>query len=151
VRQHSLDVAKAAQRRLDAIVDCRGIGAMPLKVINPALCSLAEHGLARLDPLGIGIDVTSDCAVIDQLGTASERLFAVGPLTRAAFWEIVAIPDIRNQCPALATRLSRVGDAISLRSASHHKMSDLSDRSADKRRCEFQARTPNILWYGDLS
>lgn len=66
-----------------------------------------RSGLARLDPLGIGIDVTSDWAVIDQLGTASERLFALGPLTRAAFWEIVAIPDIRDQCPALATRLSR--------------------------------------------
>jgi uncharacterized NAD(P)/FAD-binding protein YdhS len=113
--------------QVDKIVDCRGIGATPLKVINPALCSLLEHGLARLDPLGIGIDVTSGCAVIDQLGIASERLFAVGPLTRAAFWEIVAIPDIRNQCLALATRLSQIGDAISLRSASHHKMSGLSN------------------------
>jgi uncharacterized NAD(P)/FAD-binding protein YdhS len=103
--------------QFDKIVDCRGIGATPLKVVNPALCSLLEHGLARLDPLGIGIDVTSDCAIIDQLGIASERLFAVGPLTRAAFWEIVAVPDIRNQCLALATQLSRVGDVSSLRSA----------------------------------
>ena len=107
--------------QVDKIVDCRGIGATPLKLVNPALCSLIEHGLARLDPLGIGIDVTLDCAIIDQLGIASERLFAVGPLTRAAFWEIVAVPDIRNQCLALATRLSRVGEAISLRSASNGK------------------------------
>ncbi|MBA1993605.1 hypothetical protein HLX74_23725, partial [Escherichia coli] len=28
------------------------------------------------------------------------------PLTRAAFWEIIAIPDIRNQCAALAARLA---------------------------------------------
>jgi uncharacterized NAD(P)/FAD-binding protein YdhS len=109
--------------RFDKIVDCRGIGATPLKVVNPALCSLLEHGLARLDPLGIGLDVTSDCAIIDQLGIASERLFAVGPLTRATFWEIVAVPDIRNQCLALATRLSQVGDAISLRSGSNGKPS----------------------------
>lgn len=78
--------------QFDKIVDCRGIGATPLKVVNRALCSLLEHGLARLDPLGIGIDVTSDFAVIDQLGIASERLFAVGPLTRATFWEIIAVP-----------------------------------------------------------
>jgi uncharacterized NAD(P)/FAD-binding protein YdhS len=26
--------------------------------------------------------------------------------TRAAFWEIIAIPDIRNQCAALAARLA---------------------------------------------
>jgi uncharacterized NAD(P)/FAD-binding protein YdhS len=105
--------------QVDNIVDCRGIGATPLKVVNPVLCSLLEHGLARLDPLGIGLDVTSDCAIIDQLGIASGRLFAVGPLTRAAFWEIVAVPDIRNQCLALATRLSRVGDATSRPSASN--------------------------------
>jgi uncharacterized NAD(P)/FAD-binding protein YdhS len=109
--------------QVDKIVDCRGIGATPLKVINPALRSLLAHGLARLDPLGIGIDVTSDCAVINRLGIASERLFAVGPLTRATFWEIVAVPDIRNQCLALATRLSRVGLAISPRSASNGKPS----------------------------
>jgi uncharacterized NAD(P)/FAD-binding protein YdhS len=109
--------------QVDKIVDCRGIGATPLKVINPALRSLLEHGLARLDPLGIGIDVTSHCAVINRLGIASERLFAVGPLTRATFWEIVAVPDIRNQCLALAARLSRVGHAVSLRSASNGKPS----------------------------
>jgi len=61
--------------QVDKIVDCRGIGATPLKVVNPALCSLLERGLVRLDPLGIGIDVASDCAVIDQRGIASERLF----------------------------------------------------------------------------
>jgi uncharacterized NAD(P)/FAD-binding protein YdhS len=37
----------------------------------------------------------------------SGRLFAIGPLTRAAFWEIIAIPDIRNQCAELAERLVR--------------------------------------------
>jgi uncharacterized NAD(P)/FAD-binding protein YdhS len=57
--------------QVDKIVDCRGIGATPLKVVNPALCSLFERGLARLDALGIGIDLASDRAIIDQLGIAS--------------------------------------------------------------------------------
>jgi len=60
--------------QVDKIVDCRTIGATPLKVINPALCSLLERGLARLDPLHIGLDVTPDCALIDRFGVASERL-----------------------------------------------------------------------------
>jgi len=99
---------------VDKIVDCRTIGATPLRVTNPVLCSLLERGLARLDPLHIGLDVTPDCALVDRFGVASERLFAVGPLTRAAFWEIVAVPDIRNQCVALAKRLSRgIGDVTS--------------------------------------
>ena len=42
---------------------------------------------------------------VNQDGSASRRLFAVGPLTRAAFWEIIAIPDIRNQCVEPAERM----------------------------------------------
>jgi len=93
---------------VDRIVDCRGIPAMPYKVTNKAVCSLIDAGLARLDALHIGIDVAPDCAILDQSGVPSTRLFAVGPLTRATFWEIVAVPDIRNQCARLANRLSRI-------------------------------------------
>jgi uncharacterized NAD(P)/FAD-binding protein YdhS len=107
VRYRRRGASTAETVQVDKMVDCRGIGATPLTIVNPALCSLIERGLARLDPLQIGIDVTSECAVIDRSGTPSERLFAVGPLTRSAFWEIVAVPDIRNQCKALADRLSR--------------------------------------------
>jgi hypothetical protein len=55
--------------------------------------------------LEIGIEVTAQCALVDQFGVPSERLFAIGPLTRAAFWEVIAIPDIRAQCAALAAHL----------------------------------------------
>jgi uncharacterized NAD(P)/FAD-binding protein YdhS len=48
--------------------------------------------------------VTADCAVIARAGQASDRIFAVGPLTRGLFWESIAIPDIRVQCAALAQR-----------------------------------------------
>jgi uncharacterized NAD(P)/FAD-binding protein YdhS len=87
------------------IVECRGGVANPLATVNPVLKDLFQQGLARVDPLGIGIEVTDDCAVIDHTGRASERLFAIGPLTRAAFWEIVAVPDIRVQCAELARRI----------------------------------------------
>jgi len=96
---------------VDKIVECRQVGAIPLKVVNPVLRSLIERGLARLDPLRIGIDVSPECALMDRSGVPSRRLFAVGPLTRAAFWEIVAVPDIRNQCMALANRLSSASQA----------------------------------------
>ena len=57
----------------------------------------ADQGLARIDPLHMGIDVAPDCEIVNRRGLPSRRLFAIGPLTRAAFWEIIAIPDIRNQ------------------------------------------------------
>ncbi|MGJ5028255.1 FAD/NAD(P)-binding protein [Bradyrhizobium sp. HKCCYLS2038] len=90
-----------------AVVDCTGIVLDPGATTNPALRSLFAQGLAQVDPLRIGLHVTNDCALVATNGVASTRLFAVGPLTRPAFWEIIAIPDIRNQCAALAHRLGQ--------------------------------------------
>jgi uncharacterized NAD(P)/FAD-binding protein YdhS len=39
-------------------------------------------------------------------GAISRRLFAVGPVTRGAFWEITAVPDIRRQCELVAQHLA---------------------------------------------
>lgn len=95
---------------VDAIVDCTGIARDPVATRNPAVRSLFDQGLARIDPLRMGIEVASDCAIVNRRGLPSPRLFAIGPLTRAAFWEIIAIPDIRNQCVQLAERLVRNAD-----------------------------------------
>ncbi|WP_182086510.1 FAD/NAD(P)-binding protein [Aureimonas sp. ME7] len=91
------------------VIDCTGT----LREPEPGRGGLVEiligRGAARLDPLRIGIDVTADGAVVAADGTPSPRLFAVGPVTRARFWEITALPDIRVQCAALArTLLDRV-------------------------------------------
>ncbi|MGY8681526.1 FAD/NAD(P)-binding protein [Bradyrhizobium sp. UFLA05-153] len=92
--------------QVGAVVDCTGIVKDPRATLNPAVRRLFDRGLCRVDPLCIGIETDRNCAVISRAGTASHRLFAVGPLTRAAFWEIIAIPDIRNQCAALAALLA---------------------------------------------
>jgi uncharacterized NAD(P)/FAD-binding protein YdhS len=110
--------------QVDAIVDCTGIARDPAATGNPVVRSLFDQGLARVDPLQMGLDVAPDCAVINRWGLPSRRLFAVGPLTRAAFWEIIAIPDIRNQCIQLAERMVR-NAAISepaLTAASVHRL-----------------------------
>ena len=73
---------------------------------EPLLCSLAERGMLRPDALRIGIDVDQDSRAIGRDGTASDRLMVVGPMTRGAFWEIVAVPDIRRQAWSVARRLS---------------------------------------------
>jgi uncharacterized NAD(P)/FAD-binding protein YdhS len=87
------------------IVACTGVSVAPRDSSNPVLRNLLEQGLIRPDPIGIGLDVTADCAVIGRSGKASDKLFAIGPLTRGRFWEITAIPDIRQQCAELAQRI----------------------------------------------
>jgi uncharacterized NAD(P)/FAD-binding protein YdhS len=96
---------KITSMQVGKIVDCTGIVKDPRATTNPVVASLFDKGLARVDPLHIGIEIDTDCAIISRDGLKSRRLFAVGPLTRAAFWEIIAIPDIRNQCAALAAFL----------------------------------------------
>ena len=91
--------------RVAKIVTCVGVGVPPQDSVNPVLRYLLRDGLIRPDPIGIGLDVTADCAVIGRAGMASDRIFAVGPLTRGRFWESTAIPDIRLQCAALAQRI----------------------------------------------
>jgi uncharacterized NAD(P)/FAD-binding protein YdhS len=88
-----------------AIVDCTGIVKDPEATGNPVVRSLFDQGLARIDPLHMGIEVAPDCGIVNRSGLPTRRLFAIGPLTRAAFCEIVAIPDIRNQCVQLAGRM----------------------------------------------
>jgi uncharacterized NAD(P)/FAD-binding protein YdhS len=100
-------VGNAERMQVAKIIDCTGIIKNPMQTTNRVLRSLFDQGLARVDPLRIGIEVSPDCAILDWYGTPSKRLFAVGPLTRSTFWEIIAVPDIRNQCAELAARLTR--------------------------------------------
>jgi uncharacterized NAD(P)/FAD-binding protein YdhS len=107
VRYRRRGRAEIESLEVGAIVDCTGIVRDPRATTNPAVRSLFDQGLARPDPLRIGIEIASDCAVVRADGVPSQRLFAIGPLTRAAFWEIIAIPDIRNQCAGLADQLTQ--------------------------------------------
>ena len=78
----------------------------PRKSANPLVAQLLAEGYARVDPLGIGLDVNDDCALIDASGRASNRVFVAGPMSQAAFWEVIAVPDIRLQAASLARRLT---------------------------------------------
>lgn len=67
---------------------------------DPFVRSLLKGGQARPDHLGIGLEV-------DGNSRAGERLWALGPLTKARYWEIIAVPDIRDQAAAVAEDIAR--------------------------------------------
>jgi uncharacterized NAD(P)/FAD-binding protein YdhS len=95
------------------IVSCRGVINDPRKSNNPLIAQLLADGLARADPLGIGLDINDNCALLDAAGSFSKQLFAIGPMSQAAFWEITAVPDIRTQAAELANALKRQANAHS--------------------------------------
>ena len=99
---------RAGTARLDAaaVFECRGRAQSIAGTDNPLLRSLIGAGLARPDQLGLGLDVTPEGALVAADGRASDRLFALGPVTAGTFWEITAVPDIRAQARGLAATLA---------------------------------------------
>ena len=87
------------------LYDCTGIARDIATTSNRVVRSLVERGLARPDPLRLGLDVSANCEMIAADGTVSSKILAVGPLTRGTFFEIDAIPDIRVQCARLSKLL----------------------------------------------
>jgi uncharacterized NAD(P)/FAD-binding protein YdhS len=107
--------AVTSELDVSRIVSCRGMTSDPRKSANPLVAQLLAEGYAHVDPLGIGLDVDNDCALIDARGRASSRVFAARPMSQAAFWEVIAVPDIRLQAASLARRLTE--DAPTLQRA----------------------------------
>jgi uncharacterized NAD(P)/FAD-binding protein YdhS len=87
------------------IIDCTGLAPDLTRIEQPMIRHLLAAGMARPDSLNLGIDVDSDNALIDGKGKRAGDIFAVGPITRGTFWEIIAVPDIRVACDRLAQRL----------------------------------------------
>lgn len=88
------------------IVNCTGPQGDVLRSREPLLRRLLAEGDIRPDRQGIGIDVNPQSEAVGRDGKANPRLLALGPLTRGAFWEIAAVPDIRLQTWSVARRLS---------------------------------------------
>jgi uncharacterized NAD(P)/FAD-binding protein YdhS len=64
------------------------------------LRSLLDAGEAKPDHLGIGLEIDGTCR-------AGRHLWAMGPLTKGRYWEIIAVPDIREQAAEVAADIER--------------------------------------------
>lgn len=87
------------------VIDCTGLATDYTKLDEPLVRQLLEDGLARPAPMRLGLDCTSQGALVASDGQPSPRLFAVGPVTRGALWEIVAVPEIRAQAEQVAANV----------------------------------------------
>ncbi|QNN65513.1 FAD/NAD(P)-binding protein [Sphingomonas rhizophila] len=92
---------QAAVREAGLVMNCTG----PLHALtatrDPLLRQMQDDGLIRPDPLNIGIDCDERDAA-----TGSPGVWALGPLSKARRWEIIAVPDIRGQAEAVAVSIS---------------------------------------------
>ncbi|RYF91285.1 MAG: hypothetical protein EON95_15330 [Caulobacteraceae bacterium] len=91
------------------VINCTGPRSDLDRLANPLFADLARRRLIRPDPLGLGLE-SEDCAVQDIDGRASDWLYAVGPLTRPALWEVTAVPEITAQIDRLTRELAQDAD-----------------------------------------
>ena len=90
---------------VDHVIDCTGVSSDPRTCPNPVVRSLLGAGLIRPDASGMGVEVAETGHFVAADGSLTPRLYGIGPVARAAFWEIVAISEIRQQAANLAARL----------------------------------------------
>ena len=96
---------RAIRDRFDLVINCTG----PLGAIGqsrePLIVDLLAQGHIQPDPLGLGVLTDDTGRLRHRADGRTSPIYAIGPLTRGAFWEITAVPDLRVQAQALARRI----------------------------------------------
>lgn len=90
---------------VDRVINCTTPETDCRRLQDPLLANLLTRGIVRPDPLFLGLDVSSDGALIDQDGTTSDSLYALGPARKGSLWESTAVPEIREQARRLVEHL----------------------------------------------
>jgi uncharacterized NAD(P)/FAD-binding protein YdhS len=94
--------SEAHSGRFAYIINCTGPLGTITRTRDPLLRTMLDDELARPDQLGIALDVDERSRV-----AGAPRAWAIGPLTKGRYWEIIAVPDIRGQAAAIAEDISR--------------------------------------------
>lgn len=90
-------------------INCVGPGGDIAGTRDPLLRGLLDSGLARTDPLRLGLETDGDARILSREGRAVPGLYAMGPIMKGTLWEITAVPDIRVQAQRLAATILSAG------------------------------------------
>jgi uncharacterized NAD(P)/FAD-binding protein YdhS len=94
--------------RVQRVINCTG-PSRDLYVGFPSLVrALCDRGLGRPDPLGLGLQVGANAALMGDCGSRSKRIFAIGPLLKGELWETTAVRELRVQAADLARHLASI-------------------------------------------
>jgi uncharacterized NAD(P)/FAD-binding protein YdhS len=88
------------------VINCIGPEGDIRHAHEPLLQALLARGAIRPDAHRLGLDVDPLWRVCDQVGVPNARIHAIGPLTKGAAWEIIAVPEIRQQVWTVAQSLA---------------------------------------------
>jgi len=91
--------------RVAGVVNCTGPERNYQRVQNSLIKTLLQSGLIQPDPLGLGVQVAANGAVMQADATPSNWLYTLGAARAGSPWETTAGPELRCQAIALAQEL----------------------------------------------
>ncbi len=86
----------------DLVVNCAGPQSDASQWSAGLIGQMLEAGQVRCDFWRLGLEVDGRSRVVDADGRAHATLFAVGPVARGHFYEVVSVADIRLQAAECA-------------------------------------------------
>ena len=84
------------------VVNCTGPECNYHKLRDPLIVQLFLRGLARPDPLFLGLDVNDQGQLLDATGHAVPNLHTLGSPQKGRLFETTAVPELRQQAFDLA-------------------------------------------------
>jgi uncharacterized NAD(P)/FAD-binding protein YdhS len=101
--------ARCSEKRITLtvakVVNCTGPRSDYTKYQHPLFINLLARGIIDHDPLALGLLATPEGRVLRYRAEPNEWLWTIGPPMKGVLWECTAVPEIRAQARALATRL----------------------------------------------
>jgi uncharacterized NAD(P)/FAD-binding protein YdhS len=96
----------AGEAEFDAVIIATGPDHTAAIEANEAVRSLADQGLLRLDPTGLGLAVSSRSLALDRTGREVPGLLVAGPLARGTFGELMGLPEVARHAETVAGELA---------------------------------------------
>jgi uncharacterized NAD(P)/FAD-binding protein YdhS len=87
------------------LVNCTGPDTQYRQINHPLVLDLIGTGLARPDPLGLGLDAAPDGRLKDEDGLADRPLYTLGWPRQGQLWEATTVPSLREQAADVASQL----------------------------------------------
>jgi uncharacterized NAD(P)/FAD-binding protein YdhS len=91
------------------VVNCTGPDTQYRQINHPLVLDLIGTGLARPDPLGLGLDVAPDGRLKDEDGMAERPLYTLGWPRQGQLWDATTVPSLREQAREVADAVLLTG------------------------------------------
>ncbi len=112
VRWRPRGTTETALKTVEQVANCIGAYQRLEQCRDPLLKDLLSSGLAVIDPLGIGLRTGRHGAILARTGRPSGRLYYLGPMLRAQYWEATAVGELRVHAEQLAQSLALESEEV---------------------------------------